>query len=363
MNKGIYFWQITASPHMIYLAEELAALGMSVTYVFNDEISGSRVSMGWKKPSTSLLNLIKAPDRNTVKDIVERSPVRSIHICQGIRANKLVNFAQTQLSKRGISYWVTIETIEEVYAFCLIKRLVYSLLLRYRSRSLMGILSIGWTTRAWLTKRGFDEAKIFPFAYFLSDNISLAVATPRPDSHYKIIFVGQLIGRKCIHHLIRALSLCPNQKYTLTVVGDGILRASLEKYASELIPGKVDWLGNINMHDIPSYISNSDCLVLPSRHDGWGAVVSEALMVGTPVICSDACGSAEVVSASGFGGVFPVKNVQRLSVVLNSMISDGPIDFHERESLREWARFLGAKYGASYLMSILASALFMDFLL
>ena len=58
------------------------------------------------------------------------------------------------------------------------------------------------------------------------------------------------------------------------------------------------------MNDIPHLMSSADCLILPSRHDGWGAVVSEALMVGTPVICSDACGSAGVVHASGVGGVF-----------------------------------------------------------
>ena len=253
-------------------------------------------------------------------------------------------------------YWVTIETIEEVHVLALIKRLIYSFHLKYRSYTLKGILSIGWTTKTWLAKRGFREADIFPFAYFLSDNISShAITSPRPDSNFSIIFVGQLIGRKCLHHLIEGLSLCSNQDFILTVVGDGSLRGPLEKQASDLLPGKVNWLGNINMKDIPILISNSDCLVLPSRHDGWGAVVSEALMVGTPVICSDACGSAEVVRTSGYGGVFPVNNVQKLSTLLDLMISNGPLALNERASLCQWARFLGASQGAKYLMSILTT--------
>jgi hypothetical protein len=60
--------------------------------------------------------------------------------------------------------------------------------------------------------------------------------------------------------------------------------------------------------EVPRAMAQADCLVLPSIHDGWGAVASESLMVGTPVVCSDACGVAGVVQASGVGGVFPVKD-------------------------------------------------------
>lgn len=54
-------------------------------------------------------------------------------------------------------------------------------------------------------------------------------------------------------------------------------------------------------------MARADVLVLPSWHDGWGAVVSEALMAGTPAIASDACGSAGVVRASGVGGGVPAR--------------------------------------------------------
>ena len=35
------------------------------------------------------------------------------------------------------------------------------------------------------------------------------------------------------------------------------------------------------MSKVYSIIRQSDCLVLPSRFDGWGAVVTESLMIGT----------------------------------------------------------------------------------
>ena len=339
---------------MVYLAEALASFGLSVSYIYIDEISQTRANMGWESPSTTSLKLLKASDRTSVIDIVDSSPATAIHICQGIRANKLVSVAQAELSKRHISYWAIIETIDERFISGFLKRLLYSVLIKKKSVSLRGILSIGWTTKSWLAKRGFCSENIFPFAYFLSDSISLSVNTPiKAENKYQFIFVGQLIGRKCIHLLIKALSLCPTQDYVLTVIGVGSHRPYLEKLASEVIPGKINWLGNINMKSIPGHISSSDCLILPSRHDGWGAVVSEALMVGTPVICSDSCGSADVVRASGFGGVFPASNVKELTILLNSMILKGPINILARERLSRWSSFLGARQGAKYLMSIL----------
>ena len=115
------------------------------------------------------------------------------------------------------------------------------------------------------------------------------------------------------------------------------------------------WLGKMQIAEIPQEIANR-CLVLPSRHDGWGAVIVEALMVGTPVICSDACGAAGVVSASGLGGVFPSNNVKELSSLLNRMIALGSPTTCDRIFLQQWSHFLAASQGAQYIKQILLSS-------
>jgi glycosyltransferase involved in cell wall biosynthesis len=112
-------------------------------------------------------------------------------------------------------------------------------------------------------------------------------------------------------------------------------------------------MGNLQMNEIPKKISDSDCLVLPSHFDGWGAVVSEALMVGTPVICSDNCGSSVVVRSSKFGYIFQNNNSQDLYLKLKKMINKGKISRKKRAMLNKWARCLGAKSGADYLIKIL----------
>jgi glycosyltransferase involved in cell wall biosynthesis len=52
--------------------------------------------------------------------------------------------------------------------------------------------------------------------------------------------------------------------------------------------------------------------VLPSRFDGWGAVVNEALMVGTPVICSNRCGASDVIENGRNGYVFEAGSARAL---------------------------------------------------
>ena len=107
------------------------------------------------------------------------------------------------------------------------------------------------------------------------------------------------------------------------------------------------------MSKIPKIISETDCLVLPSIHDGWGAVTSEALMVGTPVICSNSCGSSVAVKASKVGGVFVSENLKSLAKILRKQYKIGKISITQRKIISKWAKCLNANSGAKYLDSIL----------
>lgn len=76
-------------------------------------------------------------------------------------------------------------------------------------------------------------------------------------------------------------------------------------------------------------------------------------MVGTPVICSDACGAAGVVRASSRGGVFERDDRAGLVRLLERAIGAGRPSSAERASLAAWASCLGADAGADYLLEIL----------
>jgi glycosyltransferase involved in cell wall biosynthesis len=351
---SIWFWQRFVSPHKSHLAEAIGSLGQEVTYVANDFMSIERKKMGWSASKLKKTKILIKKTPNALEKLIISLPSNSIHFCQGIRANGLVSYAQKFLTKRKIKQWLFMEIVEDKGLEGLIKRMVYNFLLNFKQKNINGILAIGSNAETWYFKRGFDKEKIFPFAYFLSDNLSKIKKSRKHRSTFRFIYVGQLIKRKRVDFLLSTLSLLRKSiDFELEIIGDGPLHNILIKQANKLLPGKVKWLGSLQMKDIPKKIANADCLVLPSRHDGWGSVISESLMVGTPVICSNTCGASTVVKESKIGGVFQAESISQFKLLLYKVLNNGPISNLKRNRLRKWAKCLGAKEGAKYLIKIL----------
>jgi glycosyltransferase involved in cell wall biosynthesis len=85
-------------------------------------------------------------------------------------------------------------------------------------------------------------------------------------------------------------------------------------------------------------IAASDCCVVPSRHDGWGMVVNEALIAGTPVVCSDGCGAADMIDDPVAGMVVPAGRVRPLAEALQRSLSAGKIDREHRRRVHAVAK-------------------------
>lgn len=356
MHEPVWFWQTMVSPHMAGLAAALAARGTDVTYVARQPLSVDRAALGWIVPSLGRARLCLAPDRAAVEALVATAPADSRHICQGLRGNGLVRVAQNAIARRGLTHWVVMETVQErgrLSAF--VKRLEYRrLLYRWRHR-LAGILATGYRTPDWLAQRGMPPERIFQFAYFLPDGPSADLPLEPPSApRYRVLFVGMFVELKRLNQLIEALAALRDvADVELCVVGSGPLEAEWRALAERLLPGRFTWLGRLRQDEVAPVMAEADCLVLPSRHDGWGAVISEALMAGTSVICSDRCGAAGVVELSGRGGVFRAGDVAALTRLLEREIAVGRHSSAQRAALARWARCLGAAAGAEYLSEIL----------
>jgi glycosyltransferase involved in cell wall biosynthesis len=100
-------------------------------------------------------------------------------------------------------------------------------------------------------------------------------------------------------------------------------------------------------------MERADVLLLPSHKDGWGAVVNESLMAGTPVICSTACGAAELVRQPWLGTVFRAGSVEDLAKALKHWIDLGTRSPIERERIRNWTTRISGQAVASYFVSIM----------
>jgi glycosyltransferase involved in cell wall biosynthesis len=353
MADPVWFWLDIVSPHMAGLAAALAARGRSVTYVAERSLSPRRLAGGWNEPALGKAILRLAPDARSTMRLVDEAPQESVHICMGLRGNGLVGVAQKALARRGLRQWVIMEAVDNNGLRGALRRLEYRRLVHRRRADVEGMLAIGDTTPNWLVARGMPRERVFPFAYFLPDRMQEVPPSFEADAPFRFLYVGQLIERKRIDLLLDALARSAGEAFELLVIGFGPLEPVLRVAADRKLPGRVRWLGRRNIGEIPALMSEADCLVLPSRHDGWGAVVSEALMAGTPTICSDACGAAVVVRVSGRGSVFPAGDVTALAQVLSNAIMQGKQTPDRRLALAEWAECLGACAGAKYLNALL----------
>ncbi len=348
----VWFWQLIVSPHMSDLAVALAEQGLNVTYVAEQAITTDRLSQGWSAKELPGVALKWADSDAAVERLVQAAPSHAVHICQGVRANGRVGLAQRAIAARGLPQWVVMETVDDKGVLGMLKRFVYDRLLAPSGSPLQGVLATGHRTPEWVVARGVAQEKVFPFAYFLPPSAAL-IESVRARGPFRFLFVGRLITLKRVDWLIAALAELCDREFELWIVGAGSAETSLRALADKALGNRVRWFGQLQLAAVPSVMAQADCLVLPSIHDGWGAVASEALMTGTPVITSDSCGVAGAVRASNAGGVFPFQDRLALKELLSKQLAYGPITAPARRRLGDWATCLSAAAGATYLIEIL----------
>lgn len=185
-------------------------------------------------------------------------------------------------------------------------------LVMFLVRACDGCIAYGTRARSYLVKLGAKKEKI-TIAFNATDvsyPSKLRVKlTPKLQFHKKsvILFYGQLLERKGVRLLISAFNEIKTQypNSLLLLVGSGPLEAEVaaeaQKHASQCI-----WLPNPGDVNMPEYLSQATCLVLPSSEEVWGLVVNQAMAHGLPCIVSNRVGAAPDLVISGKTGyVFP----------------------------------------------------------
>lgn len=111
----------------------------------------------------------------------------------------------------------------------------------------------------------------------------------KADREKTILSVGRLSHLKGLDVLIRAWAeICAENTrgYRLEIVGDGPERENLERLVRNLgISGYVSFTGY--KEDIAERLSRCACYVLPSREEGMGLTLMQAVKMDVPVIASD----------------------------------------------------------------------------
>lgn len=132
-------------------------------------------------------------------------------------------------------------------------------------------------------------------------NLPYHIKCPSPQPETKqghcvsFLFCGQMIHRKAIDVLLKAFESVIQNNITAELILVG-REAELSQYlatVSKPAQEKIHYLGFKQPDELPGVFAQADVFVLPSRRDGWGVVVNQALAAGLPVITSDAVGAAK----------------------------------------------------------------------
>jgi glycosyltransferase involved in cell wall biosynthesis len=116
----------------------------------------------------------------------------------------------------------------------------------------------------------------------------------------QLLFVGELSHRKAVDVLAAACERLWNEGFVFNVnyAGDGPMEQFLRVHA-ERSGGRAALLGHLSGEALLDLYLSADGFVLPSRWDGWGLPVHEALAAGLPVVVSDMCGAKMLCDGCG----------------------------------------------------------------
>jgi glycosyltransferase involved in cell wall biosynthesis len=319
-----------------------------VILVAEKKLNSLRIEQGFKVPDYGKVEVIVAPDELQINQLFQLSDV--VHIISGVWAYNLPNKAL----RLAIKHHQPIGLFSESFNWTGLKgkfRFVKYWWFRFKyARYIRFILTTGKRGRWCFETVGFDKSIIYDWAYISETPQLPKIAQPNEKRKPQMLFIGQINTRKNILFLVdvcKRLGII-NQ---LRIIGGGKCLVELKKNIENT---DCQYLGEViqDKSHQNQIIADSDVLILPSLYDGWGAVVNEALMCGTPAIVSNHCG-ASVLLQSERGRVFSIEN-DDLEEVLSNFIKELPYNIDKRKKIRDWAlQNISGEVAAKYFNEIM----------
>lgn len=193
---------------------------------------------------------------------------------------------------------------------------------RFAERALRradAVRTVSGFTTGLVRELGVEPAATFPAFMDLEPFLD----SPRPlPSRPAVLFVGVLELYKGIDVLAtawpRVAARVPDA--VLTIVGRGPRADLVRRLGREA--NHVTWTERLSTEAVAAALDDATCLVLPSRREGMGRVVVEALCRGRPVVGSDSGGIRDLVRNGENGLLVPEGDVDALADALVSVLSD-----------------------------------------
>lgn len=184
-----------------------------------------------------------------------------------------------------------------------------------------------------IAKNGVDIEKLHVMqAQHLSNgNERIIFGYGVPKNAHAIVSVGFLTEQKGVVYLLDALKILKEQNIAVQsfIIGDGILRQSLEQHAAAI--GVAEMVHFVGFQKASyQYLHLFDAFVMPSLWEGLPNVLIEAMASKIPVISTAVGGISEVIIDDTMGMLIPAGNSAALADAIKREIA---LSATEREAI------------------------------
>ncbi len=220
-----------------------------------------------------------------------------------------------------------------------------------------GIASVGKFAEEDYRER-FPEPRHFRIPYHCDLEPFLAARRrARNDGQTVFLFCGQMIGRKGVDVLLAAFAKIGARARLLLVGREAELPALLAPLPAA-VRERIDYEGFQPPEELARFFTRADVFILPSRYDGWGVVVNQALGAGLPVICSDMVGAGhDLVEEEVNGLKFRAGDVETLAATMRRFLDEPALverwGAASRTAARAWSPESGAAKWVAAFQAVL----------
>lgn len=242
-----------------------------------------------------------------------------------------------------------------------LKRFLRNLILPPCVRGAAAVLALGKASKAYWCHYGAEEKKVF-LAVHAVDNDFFSEGSLRARANKEelksslglhgktvVLYVGQLIKRKGVDHLLRAYARLrlKTDNVALVIVGDGKLRGELRDLCTEEKIPDVLFAGQKAREEIVKFYGIADVFCLPSVGEAWGLVINEAMACGLPVVTTRMVGaSPDLVEDGRNGYVVAERDEEELFLALEKLTAQEAL---RKEMGRESRKIVaGYTYESAY---------------
>ena len=179
--------------------------------------------------------------------------------------------------------------------------------------------------------------QVIPLAQETRCGASLPPTVSIPDRPY-VVGVGVTLGRKNLDVILRAqeIMVARGEQPPLMIYG-GAIRGSMMR---ALRSGKwttfhnhVQMIESPSQSDLNCLISHATAAVIPSKLEGWGLPVGEALWLGTPAIVANSSSLPEV--GGDLALYFDAESPDELANIFSRLINDSAYRTSIRERIKD----------------------------